>query len=332
MLAFTLWDLLTLGFTPLARIEQVDGPHVVARLRAGGLAASGDSPVLAEPGMVLRPVVRRNDRSGQPARGGIQPIGWTFLTVDERREAVLECSLVSGFRAALPPRGGPRLERLALVVRPHYETTRLVLHSRTDPGKPLAGYEVYQRGAGPDEATLLGTTGADGSLLLPSDAGSLTTLIVKNGQQLLARLPVVIGQAATLTAAIVDDDARLAAEGYIAALSSRAMDLVARREILAARIRLRLKEGKLDEARRLLDEFRRLETRAELSRDLDRFRQQLTASDKLTQARIDRLFTDAQRFLLIRPLGDDLLNQLTREVSAPPSNTTQAVAGKDTPD
>jgi hypothetical protein len=117
-----------------------------------------------------------------------------------------------------------------------------------------------------------------------------------------------------LTARIVDDDARLAAEGYIDALSSRALDLVARREILAARIRARLKEGQLDEAQQLLDEFRRLETRSDLSRDLDAYRQQLTSDDKLTQDRINRLFTEAQKFLLSRPLSDELLSQLTREV------------------
>ena len=69
--------------------------------------------------------------------------------------------------------------------------------------------------------------------------GRLQLLYVKNGKQLLARLPVLPGQSESLLAALVDDDRRLQAEGLVIALQSRALDLVARREILAARFRAR---------------------------------------------------------------------------------------------
>jgi hypothetical protein len=163
---------------------------------------------------------------------------------------------------------------------------------------------------------MLGVTDPDGSFVLPLGDGSLETLIVKNGKQPLARLPLVPGYEETLTANIVDDDGRLAAEGFVAALNSRVLDLVARREILAAQIRARVKEGNADDAQKLLNDFRRLESRADLNRDLDRFRQQVSTGDKATQARIDRVFADAQRLLLLKPLSDDLLAQLTREVAA----------------
>jgi hypothetical protein len=129
-------------------------------------------------------------------------------------------------------------------------------------------------------------------------------------------LPLIPGQQHVLTARIVDDDARLAAEGLIDALNNRVLDLVARREVLASQVRARLKEGKRDDARKLLEDFRRLETRSDLSRDLDRYRQQAVATDQLTQSRIDRLLVEAQRMLRSRPLSDDLLADLTREVSA----------------
>jgi len=209
-----------------------------------------------------------------------------------------------------------RLERLALAVRPRYEATKLELRSRTDPAKPLVGYEIHVREEDKNETKLLGVTDEQGTFNVPRGDEPLEMLVIKSGKQLLARLPIVPGQAKTMTAKIVDDDGRLAAEGLIAALSSRALDLVARREILAARIRARVKEGKIDEAQRLLDDFRRLETRNELSRDLDRYRQQATSSDKVTQGRIDKLFTEAQRLLLLKPLSDELLAQLTRELSA----------------
>src|SRR5438552_6504315 len=160
----------------------------------------------------------------------------------------------------------------------------LVLRSGADRSKRLAHYEIHQRLADSEEAHLLGLTDSHGSLTLYRGEGTLETLVVKNGKQLLARLPLVPGYEKTLTAYVVDDDGRLAAEGFVAALSSRALDLVARREILAARIRARVKEGKTDEAQRMLDEFRRLATRGDLNRDLDRYRRQVSTNDKLTQA------------------------------------------------
>ncbi len=317
-LATAIADAVAESFTPLARIEQVEDGKLTARLRAGGLITNPESPANIEPGMVLRPVIRRNDRAGQPAKGGIQAIPWSFLTVEERHNSTLECLLRSGYRAAIPARGGVRLQRYALLVRPERDATRLVLRSRGDRSKPLAGYEIYRRLDDESQSSVpLGQTDEQGSLTIPrGDSHGLETLVVKNGRQLLARLPLVPGYEETLTAYLVDDDGRLAAEGYVEALSSRVIDLVARREILAAQIRARVKDGKHDEAQKLLDDFRRLSSRTDLTRDLDQFRQQVATGDKTTQERIDRVFADAQKLLLLKPLSDDLLAQLTREVAA----------------
>jgi hypothetical protein len=319
-------DALAESFTPLARIEIVDDGKLSARLRAGGLITDPDSPANVEPGMILRPVIRRNDRDGHPAKGGIQAIPWSYMSVDDKHDATLECTLRSGFRAAIPARGGVRIQRLALLVRPRRDATRLTLRSRGDKSKPLAGYEIHRRLDGETQETqLLGLTDNRGELLVPrADATKLETLVVKNGQQLLARLPLVPGYEESLTAYVVDDDGRLAAEGFVAALTSRVIDLVARREILAAQIRARVKDNKLDEAQKLLDDFRRLSTRADLTRDLDQFRQQVATTDKTTQQRIDRVFADAQKLLLLKPLSDELLATLTREVTAARTPTASA--------
>jgi len=323
-LPLAIWDALTDCFTPLARIELVEESRVIARLRAGGLATGPESPALVEAGSALRPIVRRNDRGGQPAKGGIQAPAWTTLTVNGRENSLLECTLQSGYRNPIPARGGVRIDRLALAVRPRYEATRLVLRSRTNAAKPLIGYQIHTRSAGEEETQPLGLTDADGAFDLPWTGGAVQMLYVRNGQQLLARLPIVAGQAETVTASIVDDDNRLAAEGYIKALASRALDLVARREILAARIRGRLKEGKTADAQKLLDEFRKLQTRADLARDLDQFKPRVATPDSLTQQRIDKLFADAQKLLLLRPLSDDLLSELTREVAGKRAASVQS--------
>ena len=63
------------------------------------------------------------------------------------------------------------------------------------------------------------------------------------------------------------------------------------------------------------EEFRKLETRSDLSRALDEAQQGLVAGDRLTQARMDKLFADARKLLTNQQLSDELLNQLTRELA-----------------
>jgi hypothetical protein len=322
------WDALAASFTPIARIEAVEGAEVKARLRAGGLIINPASPAMAEKGMVLRPIVRRNDRTGQPAaKGGIQAIPWTLLSIESREDALLSCRLHSGYRAAIPSRGGARTERLALLVRPQFEITTLALKSRSAQPRPLAGYEVFAKGADGGESPLLGTTDWRGRIELPQGDGSLQVLLVRSGRQLLARLPLVPGQAELLEAPLSDDDGRLQTEGAVAAMHSRALDLAARREIVAARFRAKLKERKFDEAQTLLDEFRKLDSRTDLSRSLDEQQQQVQASDRLTQQRIDKLLGEARTLLTVKALSDDMINTLAAELararSAPQTASTK---------
>jgi hypothetical protein len=323
------WDAIAAVFTPVARIETVEGPAVTARVRAGGLIIHPESPALVDAGAVLRAVIRRNDRSGEPAKGGIQPIPWTLLEVTERRDALLTCQMHSGYRAAIPTRGGVRTDRLALVVRPQFPATKLVLQSRTVPPHPLTGYQVYAKAAADAETEPVGATDWRGAIELPAGDGSLKIFIIKSGNQLLARLPLVPGQAEQLAAPLSDDDIRLQAEGAVAALTSRALDLVARREILAIRFRARIKERKFDEAQALLEEFRKLETRIDLGRALDAEQQQLRGADKLTQSRVDKLLAEARKLLLLKPLADDLVNSLAAELAkAKAEATTSSAAAK----
>jgi hypothetical protein len=328
-LATAVWDALLESFTPLARIEMVEESRITARLRAGGLITDPVSRALVEPGMVLRPILRRNDRTGQPLKGGIQAIPWTLLAVEERKDALLTTTLTSGYRATIPTRSSSRSERLALLVRPRWPSTRLVLRSRTDASKPLAGYEIHVKppGATAEQTELLGVTDVDGAVELSRGDGKLQLLYVKSGKQLLARLPVLPGQSERLEASLADDDPRLQAEGLILAMQSRALDLVARREILASRFRARLRAGQLAEAQQLLDDFRKMETRAELSRDLNEYRQSVSSPDRLTQLRIDKLFADAQKVLALRQLSDEMLGQLTRELSAARSGSVSKASG-----
>jgi hypothetical protein len=310
------WDAVAETFTPLVQVERVEGPQVIARVRAGGLIVDPNSAAQIHTGRALYPIIRRNDRTGKPAaRGGIQVVPWTLLTVNERVDSLVTCQMISGYRSAIPTRGGARTQRLALLIKPHYPATTLALRSRGDDARPLSGYEVYARVPGEEEPEYLGPSDWRGHIDVPATEGTPLTLIVKNGNQLLARLPLVPGQVPLLDAPLTDDEGRLQAEGAVAALYSRALDLVARREILAARIRKSLKDQKFAESEALLDEFRKLEGRTELFRSLDEQQGLVAASDRLTQQRIDKLFGDARRLLTNKGLADDMINTLAAELA-----------------
>ncbi len=75
------------------------------------------------------------------------------------------------------------------------------------------------------------------------------------------------------------------------------MDLVARRKVLAMRIRRRVEEDKLAAAEKLLDEMRQLETGQGLERRIRERETAFQTRDKAQQDRINRLFRETRSLL-----------------------------------
>jgi hypothetical protein len=328
------------AFSPVTRIETGEGKQATVRIRSGGLILNPGSPAAVAQGDVLIPITRTNDRYGKPMPGRISIIPWTLLQVagrDERNPSILNCNVHSGMRSPIRGRVSSRRERYALGVQPTLPETELVLESRTrrrdEPGVPLADLEVYstipsvepveQRTAEQEQEEqrrnppeLLGYTDWLGRIRIEPAETPLRVLYIKNGGQLLARLPIVPGAEAVQVAQVPDDNPRLQAEGYIKGLSGEIMDLVAQRQILAARIRKRVSDGKLDEAEDLMDEFRELKTRNDMQRALDRqMQRQMESPYASVKARIDQLYGET-RSMLGKYLDPNLGNQLLRELRA----------------
>ena len=302
------------AFAPIVRIELVDANKAVTRLRAGGLV-SDDSPAAVAAGELLQPVIRRNDRSGEPRAGGFQRLPFTFLEVQKREAHRVECLIHTGVRDAVAGRSG-RTERLALRVRPDPRGTRLVLKALGEPGSPLVEYEVLTR-APRKEAELapLGQSDWQGAIELPLGEQPLQFVYVRHGSMMLARVPIVPGLVREQTLTLVNDDLRLLAESYFLAVQNNVMDLVARRELLAARIRLRVEEKDLTTAERMLVELRALTSRSELLRQIELQQVSYETSDKRLQAKIDKMFAELRK-LLARHLNPRLIDEVTEEVQA----------------
>jgi len=325
------WDVVAASFVPLAKIESILPKGVTARVRAGGLITDPGSPALIQPGDSLRPIIRRNERTGEPAKNGIQAVAWTILSVQSRTDALLDCTIVSGYRTPIPTRANARMERLAVVARPRLPATRVVLQSRGKDPHPLTGYEVFVKGIEDKPTELLGVTDWRGSIEVPRGDVPVRTLYVKNGNQLLARLPLVPGDEREAVASTIEDDYRLQTEGFVLALQGRVTDLVARREILAARIRKRIADGKAGEAELLLEDYRQLESRDELIKEVDSQQAVVgdneAAMDKLTKARINKLMGEARTLLQNKYLDPETKNVLAKEVEQAKTGTAAAAAG-----
>ncbi len=310
------------AFTPLMQIENVRGREVSLRIRAGGLIMDADNPSAIRSTDILLPVLRRNDRLGQPLLDGILPAPWTFLTINQLEGYSLVAQAHSGQYSILGIRASARIQRYALVARPLEQETDLRLISRNEPQIPLAGYEIYSKDPLTDETVLLGSTDWRGILRVRRGERPLQVLYVRNGGQLLARLPMVPGLEPMLTAEIRNDDRRLEAEGFVKGMQGTIMDLVARRQLTITRFRRHLHAKEFDQARALLEEFGKLPTRSDLSRDLLQQRPRFASSelrDRQEQARIDKMFTDTQQLLtrFLEPgTGAELASELERARSS----------------
>jgi hypothetical protein len=304
------------AFAPLVRIERVDGNKAITRLRAGGLlAGADDSPAAINAGELLQPVIRRNDRHGEPRAGGTQRLPYTFLAVESRDGFRVHCDIHSGVRNAISARSG-RTERLALRVRPDARGTRIRLLSRSTPATPLVDYEVLVRP--PEEKAdpkLLGLSNFDGAVELPFEDQKIQLVYVRHGEQMLARVPIVPGLVREQIITLNDDDLRLLAESYFLAMQNNVMDLVARREVLAARIRLRIENKDITSAQQMLTELRTLSSRADLLRQVEQQQNAYSSEDKNVQAKVDKMFVELRK-LLAKHLDPKLIDDLSAELNA----------------
>jgi hypothetical protein len=194
----------------------------------------------------------------------------------------------------------------------------LQLGSRALPGKPgssrpLAGYDIYSHPADSPTTTLLGRTDGRGELTVPADASPVRVLLVKHGGETMARLPIMPGLLPIAHAEVPDDDARLAAEGQVTGLQENLIELVANRAVLMVRIRARMRDGKLDEAKQLMEELRKLGRQDELSLLIDMRKRAAISEDPRMQKKIDRLFEDT-REIVIRFLSQAEVDKLETDL------------------
>ncbi|QEG43045.1 hypothetical protein [Roseimaritima ulvae] len=306
-------EAITKAFGPTVRIEDVGTEIVTGRVRAGGLIMDPDSPAAIHEDDWLQPALRKDDRMGDPLI--LEKLDWSYLHVQKADGSKLEMKMHAGRIGGLPARKNKRTHRMAFKIRPYHDNTVIRLHAQKKPDEPLQGYEFYEKNLETKEFTFVGRTDWDGRFVVEKTDHPMRLMYVKNGGAILARLPCVPGQDAMGTADIRGDDLRLQAEAYIRGIQNAIIDLVALRQLLAARIRLRLEKGKVEEARELLNALREQPTYDILSQDMRNKRKEMETNNRQQQAMINQLF-DQTRTMLVKHIDEKTIRELEADVAS----------------
>ncbi len=304
------------AFRTLARVAGAEGESATLQLRAAALPPADPAWSTATVGKIFQPIVRRNERDGSPQAGGIEALPWTFLVVEEFNGLQVNCRVHSGIRSPLSVRRRGRVELYALAVDAGAAPTQLELRAQGEAQQPLSGYAIYSEPPSSQGLTLLGVTDRQGRVAIqPDPQHGLRVLYVKHGSKLLARLPIVPGLTSQQSVSLRSDDLRLQIEGQLRGLEEALVDLVARRELLLARIHARLDAADVEGATELLNQLRRLPTRERFAQEVSQLENSIAPRDKQLQAEIQQLCARTKS-LLGKYLDVQQITEVQRRLNA----------------
>ena len=303
----------TAAFSPMVRIDDAGQQTAVGMVRAANLIMDPDSPARVPIGSALLPMIRKNDRNGKPI--GIGRVDWAFLIATEHDGPYVKMDYYSGRAGGLQGRKNKRTFKMGMLLNPFRNDTLLRLHVKGREDLPLIGYELYERELKSKSMTFVGRTDWNGRLVVERTENPMRLLYVKNGGAVLARLPLVPGYTPMEVADLTGDDMRLQAESYIRGVQNAIIDLVALRKLLAARIRLRLRKGQINEAQELLDALREQPTNDALADDMGRkqgmFLKEIGTRNANQRRKVDLMFKETREML-----GKQISPQIIRDLEA----------------
>lgn len=256
------------AFAPLGRIESAEGGVATLKLRGGALVRPGRGSPLVAAGTIFRPVLVK---SGQPE--ATEQIPWTLLVATSAMASEAKCSIQTGLAGEAIPAYHPQRPRWALGVAASGGSTRLKLVAAGSDNAPLEGCQVLAATGGaagsPASEKLIGTSDAGGLVSIPSGGTTSLMLVIRQGQEQLARVPLVPGLAAEVSLSLPDDRERLQIEASLQEVHDGLLDAAARRESLVARAKLATKAGDTAAADQLKQQLGALAGLEPLAKRLD---------------------------------------------------------------
>jgi len=290
------------GFSPIATVEQVLPSKVVLRVRGGELIPERLVPPMIEEGQIFVPFLRVWNQSGQMEMP--RPIPWTVLGVDSVQQSRLECSLETGIRNPLVQRRRYRTEQIAILPQLEGKPTRLLIQPRVQatsgdsPRFLMAKYSIFEKRPDSEKAVLLGESNAQGEFLVPYLPGSpIRHLIVREGDLLIARLPLIQGWKASVPISVPDDEIRIAAESAMMGIQEDVIDQITLRMILKARIEKYEANRKTQELTKAKMDLERLKSREQFLIQLDLERRKYHSPDPIVQKRLENMFEATRKII-----------------------------------
>ena len=291
-----LFEGMTESLTPIARVVQVDEAAIMLEERAGELLALQEILPPVSQRQVLIPVTRTNDRDGNPQL--IRRVDWTFFSVDENSDGLLSTTMHTGLRSPINSRMRPRHQQLALLAKPHDDHTTIHFASYVSQEMPLPICDILESVPGRKQAINIGTTNLWGEFridYLPERPVRL--LFVRNGTNLIARIPVMPGVDRTLTTEVPVADSTLHAESLVLGIQEEILDTLATRQILvsqAVTFRQRSDRKGFDDT---VLELRRLKTQQNYESELNILKLQLSYDDSISRRRIETMIEQTRKLV-----------------------------------
>lgn len=268
------------AFAPLARIETAEGDSATLRFKAGAIGHRDHDLPRLPAGAVFRPVV------------GSDVIPWTYLVPQDTHSNPVRCKVETGLAGGAIPAYHPLRQRLAIGVSPSSRGTTLKLIGRGEKGGPLEGYEILADEAS-GTAKPIGRSDREGKLTVPPAPQALRWLTVRYGEQPLQRLPLVPGLTAELTLPLSDVRGAASIDAALAELEDALVDLAARREVIAAR----LKSADAAAQAKLNEQLAKLPKVDALAGQLGQHEQAVKSSEPLVQSRLQAKITALRKLI-----------------------------------
>ncbi len=317
MLPEQCFDLLRATFAPLVKIRRVpeDANHMLAYFKGSRLPRRSKESPFTQLGSVYQPLRVRTNRQGDVQTNGIAPVPWTYLTLEEMRKEVGFFRVHTGTRHPFGVRRRGRVEHFAIALRYPPGNTRVRFFAQHDQTQALSGYEVFRRESAEQPSQPLGLTNSQGAIEVSSLGTRVSTLFLRSDGKLLAKVPIAPGAVPVVEVPVADDIARLNAQASLTSLREQLIDLVARRNILMARVRDRMANDQFEEAQELLSQLDSLPGRAHFAQLLSvaERNQRNRSNAPRVQARIEKMFADTRK-LLGRFLSTRQISELQSEL------------------
>lgn len=201
------------------------------------------------------------------------------------------------------------------------EATGASATADADQGADTDGIDAADRVATPDDGEATPAEPPQPEPVTTALNVPLVLLYVKQGDRVLAKLPMVPGLSRVATAELPDDRRRLLAEAFVRGFQGEILNVVGLRNLLAVRVKQQMASDQPAAAKATVEELRRLRNYTDMADELEAIQRRMLDETSgpiplAAKSRIDVLF-QTTRNMLQKYLQDSLLTDSERAIASP---------------